>query len=144
MFKKQEAYKSPYGFWQVTTEGDCEGKSVRNLGIHEGYIDDIAFALADKQYYSLQFSTVDPHEMDMTPKRNEVSVSLDINSETWNMKDNELVHFWQSMMKNRDVNVRKGMGHNVVILTSGRRTVEDIRKEALAKLTAEERLALGL
>lgn len=144
MKKNAAAYKNPYGVWQVTTEGDCEGKSVRNLGIHEGYIDDIAFALAGKEYYSLQFRAVDPHELDMTPKKNTVSVSLDIDSDTWDMKDNELVWFWQAMMKDRDVRVRKGTGFNTITLTSGRRTVEDIRKDALAKLTAEERAALGL
>lgn len=142
--KNQEAYKNPYGIWRVTTEDDCEGKSICDLGIHKGYIDDIAFGLADKQYYSLQFSAVDPRELDMTPKRNEVFVSLDIDSDTWGMKDKELISFWEEMMKNRNVTVRKGRGYNVVTLTSNRRTVEDIRQEALAKLTEKERAALGL
>ena len=35
-----------YGTFKVTTEGDCEGKSTRDLGVHTGYIDEIAFALA--------------------------------------------------------------------------------------------------
>lgn len=39
---------SNYGTFKVTTEGDCEGKSVRHLGTFTGYIDEIAFALADK------------------------------------------------------------------------------------------------
>lgn len=41
-------YDNPFGIWHVTTEGDCEGRSTRDLGIHEGYIDEIALALADK------------------------------------------------------------------------------------------------
>lgn len=47
---------SNYGTFEVTTEGDCEGRSVRHLGTFTGYIDEIAFALADKCYYSLRFS----------------------------------------------------------------------------------------
>ena len=39
-----EDYKNPYGIWIVTTEGDCEGRSTRHLGVFQGYIDDIAFA----------------------------------------------------------------------------------------------------
>ena len=44
-------YDKVYGLWNVTTEGDCEGRSVRNLGTYEGNIDEIAFALADKCFY---------------------------------------------------------------------------------------------
>ena len=33
-------YDNPFGIWHVTTEGDCEGRSTRDLGIHEGYIDE--------------------------------------------------------------------------------------------------------
>lgn len=137
-------YKSPYGVWEVTTEADCEGKSIKKLGVHEGFIDDIAFALADEQYYSLCFKAVNPKRLDMTPRRKEVNVSLDISSNTWGLNDNELVWFWESLMRERDVRVRKGIGFNVVTLSSGRKTIEDIRKEALAKLSKEEKIALGL
>ena len=34
--KLAESYKKAYGFWEVTTEGDCEGRSVSRLGIYEG------------------------------------------------------------------------------------------------------------
>ena len=54
--KKQYA---AYGLWQVTTEGDCEGKTTTNLGVHEGYLDDIAFSLGSRAYYSLQFQKMD-------------------------------------------------------------------------------------
>lgn len=37
-----EDYKNPYGIWIVTTEGDCEGRSTRHLGVFQEYIDDIA------------------------------------------------------------------------------------------------------
>ena len=32
----------------VTTEGDEEGRTTRNLGYFQGNVDDIAFQLADK------------------------------------------------------------------------------------------------
>lgn len=52
-FKKP--YDKAYGFWHVTTEGDCEGRSITDLGVFEGNIDTIALALADRCYYSLRF-----------------------------------------------------------------------------------------
>lgn len=64
--KLAESYKKAYGFWEVTTEGDCEGKSVSRLGIYEGYIDEIALALADRCYYSLCFRPIDPRALDLT------------------------------------------------------------------------------
>lgn len=51
-------YDNPFGIWHVTTEGDCEGRSPRDLGFHEGYIDEIALALADKCFYSLYFVAI--------------------------------------------------------------------------------------
>lgn len=50
-------YEQAYGTWKVTTEGDCEGRSIRDLGTYTGYLDEMAFALADKCCYSLQFDT---------------------------------------------------------------------------------------
>lgn len=86
--KLAESYKKAYGFWEVTTEGDCEGRSVSRLGIYEGYIDEIALALADRCYYSLCFRPIDPRALDLTPKRKSVEISFDIGSNTWDM-DNE-------------------------------------------------------
>lgn len=33
-FKKP--YDKAYGFWHVTTEGDCEGRSITDLGVFAG------------------------------------------------------------------------------------------------------------
>lgn len=44
--------------YKVTTEGDCEGKSTKKLGIWEGTVSDIAFQLANKMYYSLNIEPV--------------------------------------------------------------------------------------
>lgn len=65
-------YDNPFGIWHVTTEGDCEGRSPRDLGFNEGYIDEIALALADKCFYSLYFVAINIHSLDMTPTRKTV------------------------------------------------------------------------
>jgi len=36
---------SPIGWWKVTTEGDCEGRSVRQCGTFYGHIAEIAFGI---------------------------------------------------------------------------------------------------
>lgn len=84
-------YDNPFGIWHVTTEGDCEGRSTRDLGIHEGYIDEIALALADKCYYSLCFVAINIHSLDMTPTRKTVDVTFGVNSGTWAMTPKECV-----------------------------------------------------
>jgi hypothetical protein len=50
---------SPIGWWSVTTEGDEEGRSTTQLGTHYGHVAEIAFSLADKCYYALEFKPVD-------------------------------------------------------------------------------------
>lgn len=88
--QKEQASKNhidnlnPIGNWEVTTEGDCEGKTVTKLGVFAGHIADIALALADKSYYSLHFSpSQEPPEY--ASKRSEVSIVLDIKCGTWDM-----------------------------------------------------------
>lgn len=96
-----------YGLWKVTTEGDCEGRSTKDLGIHEGYFDEIAFALADKAYYSLHFKLLKPEEQltDMSPKKKRVDVTLDIESGVWDMTVDERREHFRDLLKNRDVTV---------------------------------------
>lgn len=70
-------YDKAYGFWHVTTEGDCEGRSITDLGVFEGNIDTIALALADRcYYYTLYFTAVDPTAYDKTPKKDEINISI--------------------------------------------------------------------
>jgi hypothetical protein len=66
---------SPVGWWKVSTEGDCEGKSTRDLGLHYGHIGDIALALAGASYYALSFSPAsDPRQIDETGNRRETAL----------------------------------------------------------------------
>lgn len=135
---------SDYGTFKVTTEGDCEGKSTRDLGTYTGYIDEIAFALADKCYYSLQFSLVHPEALDMTPKCNTVSVTLNIDSGTWDMKPEERVEYFSELLKDRDVEILPSTSYASCVITTHKETIEEKRKKVLNKLSLEERRLLGL
>ena len=135
-----------YGTFIVTTEGDCEGRSTKDLGTYTGYIDEIAFALADKAYYSLCFHKVRPEKLDMTPKKDTVKISLDIDSGTWNLSNinNEAINYFKHFFKNRDVEVISTHGYGSCIISTHKETIEDKKKKVLSKLTHEERRLLGL
>ena len=133
-----------YGTWKVTTERDCEGRSMRDLGTYTGYIDEIAFALADKCCYSLCFKAIVPKSLDITPKHKSVVITLDIDSGTWDMRRDERVKAIGNLLRDRDVHVEDSPGYASVKLITGKKTVEEKRADALAKLTEEERKLLGL
>lgn len=143
-------YDNPFGVWEVTTEGDCEGRTVRNLGTHEGFLDEIAFKLADKCFYSLRFCKTE--KLDDAPKKaSKVSVSLDIDSGTWDMSRQKQVDFFKKMLRDRDVSVEAGTYFASVTLYDGsspeevaRRERELERERALAKLTDRDREVLGV
>lgn len=88
--KVHEFAGSPVGFWKVTTEGDCEGRSIRDLGVHEGHVADIAAALAGQAAYGLRFKKVNPTQEEPLEikDKGKVSISLDINTGTWDLKKN--------------------------------------------------------
>ena len=143
-------YDKAEAFWKVTTEGDCEGRTTRDLGVHFGFLDDIAFALADKCYYSLCFKLIDPMQMDV-PKKNKVNISLDIDSGTWDMSSEARVAFVSKLLKDRDTMVKDCNYYASVEISMGKtiqqqkeREKEMLRKQALAKLSETEREALGL
>ena len=136
----EHSYTNPYGIWEVSTEGDCEGRTSRNLGIFEGY-------LADKAFYSLDFKEVRipkiSHE-DANSKRTEVDVRLDSCSNTWDMSSKELVKKFKKLLSGQNVYVKEGRSFACVTLSKGKPTEDESRQKALAKLTAEERELLGL
>lgn len=53
--KLQEWADSPVGWWKVTTEGDCEGRSTDQLGMHYGHVVEIAMSLPSGPSYSYRF-----------------------------------------------------------------------------------------
>lgn len=87
---------SPVGRWRVTTEGDCEGRSTRELGTFEGHVADIALRLSKECFYSLCFSPAE----DLPPvdkAGTHASVQLDIGSGTWDLQNGfreEVVKSW--------------------------------------------------
>lgn len=129
-----------YGVWHVTTEGDCEGKSTKDLGQHEGWVDEIAFSLANKVYYSLSFKRVAPLDVQTsTPKREKVIISLPYDL------GNTTVSNVKKLLGDRteSVDVVDCSYYNSVELVN-KNWAEEQRKQALAKLTKEERKILGL
>jgi len=85
-FLPSEDYKTSYGIWSVSTEGDCEGISTIQLGVFQGHVDDIACYLASKAYYCLSFTRILVKEIGAQDKSAiDVHVQFDIKSDTWNM-----------------------------------------------------------
>ena len=133
-----------YGTFNVTTEGDSEGRSTRKLGTFTGYLDELAFALADKCMYSLEFTRHVPSELDMTPKRDSVNVRLSYDSETWDIPAAERVKYFEGLLKDRNVGVCPGTNYGCCLLTKHKETDEEKKAKALGKLTPDERKLLGL
>lgn len=139
-----------YGTWLVTTEGDCEGRTTRELGVHTGYLDDIAFALADQAYYGLRFRVIDLAELKNAPKKGaKVQVSLEIDTGTWDMDGKTRVEYFKQMLKGRNVYVKPGQYYACVELIDGKspEQQEAARQKVLVdsarnKLSEEELEAL--
>ena len=100
-------YHDPYGTWQVTTDGDVEGRSTRHLGTYQGYLDDIAKALANEAMYDLKFKKVGPVDQLPEPEREpgSVHVQLDIGSKTWDLKSDNRAMLMREVLKDRPVEV---------------------------------------
>lgn len=140
---KKPSYENAYGIWQVTTD---EGQNVKHLGVFEGYLDDIAFALADRCQFSLQFRKISPQKIDDTviPTSSTVNVSLDIDSETWDLNSAELVSRFNELLQDRNVSVASGNTFASVLLSTTRETIQEKRAKVLNKLSEEEKEILGL
>lgn len=66
-----------YGLFEALTESDSEGRSLRRLGIFEGYIPDIVSHLVDKCAYQLYLKPLDITKVDK-PMNVDGSVNVDI------------------------------------------------------------------
>lgn len=114
---KKTGYESPIGWWYVTTEGDCEGRTIRNLGHHYGHVAEIAFELANKCMYSLRFKA-DPNHMppeEGCPRRqassNKVWISLNIDSGTWDMSPDIRGEYMRKWLDTDDIIVKGKTEH---------------------------------
>ena len=106
----KEPYSDPYGLWIVSTEGDCEGRSTRQLGSFEGYLDEIAQKLASEAFYSLTFRKAKelPHKDDPKDYPKSVSVTLDIGSGSWDWNRKDRAATVADLLKDRPVMVTEG------------------------------------
>lgn len=107
----RDSYLSPFGLWEVTTEGDVEGRSTKNLGTHEGFVDEIARNLAGTECYSLHFRRVHPkaHAYKTAVAAKQVSIQFHIDSGTWDLSPEAREKKAREIFKDRHgVTVEKG------------------------------------
>lgn len=143
-------YDTAWGIWRVTTEGDCEGRTTKELGVWEGYIDEIALHLADRVMYGLCFDVAESKSSSsLPPAGKEVNISFGINSGTWNMSREERLAVFDNIIarSNRPVRVEESNYFACVTIQTDARTVQqrkaDARAAVLARMTEEERELLG-
>ena len=101
-----KVYQNINGYWKVTTEGDCEGKTTKYLGKFYGSISDIAKKLAHKSYYSLQFDPAKELEEIVPSDKDikEVHVSFGNDSKTWNLNSEDRAKIIENMFKAAGIN----------------------------------------
>ena len=80
--KLQEWADSPVGWWKVTTEGDCEGRSTNQLGTHYGHVVEIALSITGGCGYSFRFEKAKSPQQAFIPDqyqavRTKANISLD-------------------------------------------------------------------
>lgn len=126
-----------HGTWQVTTEGDVEGRTIKNLGTFTGYVDEIALYLADKCYYTLEFKRV-ALVKEFKPTKSVVNIRV---------IDFEIFEHTKQLLSGRPVKVTSGNYYNSTNITAiNKKELEKeiAREKALSKLTKEDKEALGL
>jgi hypothetical protein len=138
-------YTNAYGGWEVTTEGDVEGKTTKHLGTFIGYVDEIAFHLADKALYGLCFKRI-PQSADKVyqPTATSVNISFDVESKTWDsVKTDSGLMDIEKIFANRPVKITHSNFFASFKLVSNHAD-EFIRAKALEKLSPKERELLGI
>ena len=106
----KKGYHNPIGRWKVTTEGDVEGSTTKQLGVYNGHIVDIALSLAHQSYYSLTFSL--PENLMKSIKQKEVSLVLNIDSGTWDMDRDSRVANIENFLRNAESETDFGVEDN--------------------------------
>lgn len=107
-------YNTPRGWWRVTTEGDCEGKSIKDLGIYEGYIDDIAKNLSQSAFYALHFEALEPQIVSKRTASSRDSVEISIPTSVYNKEEKK--SFFQNLFRGRPVKIEPGTYNSCVKL----------------------------
>ena len=145
---------STLGLWTVTTEGDCEGRTVKQLGTFIGHFDDVALHLADQAYYGLRMKYTTQKEQTLRKTGSEVEVSFDIETGTWDIGTYpraEIVRIWLKNNDRTEVAVKEGKYYACVKLLGARTSAERKkladaidREKLLNKLTDREKELLGV
>ena len=102
-------FGNPIGWWQVTTEGDCEGRSTKQLGDFYGHVAEIAFHLANKCGYTLQFHPLTREtgtRATLQATSDHVWISLDIASGTWGMTHEVRAEWMRKFLDTQDIEIR--------------------------------------
>ena len=128
---------------EVTTEGDCEGRSTRKLGIFTGFIDEIALYLADKCAYKLYFKAVKPQGGNFIPTKKSVQINIEIPYEIQTSDLETQKKYYEDVFKERDVKIIGVHGYGTCTIETGKKTIEERKEEILNKLSDEERQILG-
>jgi hypothetical protein len=132
-----------YGRFSVYTENDEEGRTRKLLGHYEGSIHKIALHLAHKCYYTLSFEPLKIiNDTDCLPSNFMVHVSF-------SNICNTAIEFKDMYKDNTDLEILdSSYFKSVVIVDKSKQTnnivLDQKRREALSKLTDEERELLGL
>lgn len=133
--------RHPFGIWKVTTEGDCEGRSTKQLGVYLGHLADIALFLASNATYTLSFVKILP-----TSDRESGNPSMDeVQVRVWTDGFELTVGEVQEMIKkgkpyNKNLHACKGQDFMAVKLGKE----PDPVAKAMSKLDDEDKKALGL
>jgi len=137
---------SVYGTWKVTTEGDCKGRRTRQLGTFTGHVDEIALHLANKCYYTLDFTEINPHPAGLIPTG--VSTRVRINSGEVGRTFNNDARAMTDLFYDRPVKISDCNYYKSFIITNASFALAIERNKAkataLSKLTEAEKEALGV
>lgn len=132
-------------WWSVSTEGDEEGRTIKDLGIHYGFVDEIATLLAAKAFYKLRFAVAKKPPV-VGPKVRAIDVSFDIESATWKMNSTERAAYVQELFRGRDVKIRESNYYASFVIeypwseTEIKESNETFRREKLlSAMSAEDR-----
>lgn len=139
----KDSYHKKNQVWLVSTEGDCEGRSMRSLGYFQGNIAEIALYLADRACYTLEFAAVEVQPVGV-PTGETIDVSFKYNAYT--SPDKIAMAKEMQTIVGPDFIVRAG-DHYASVKITARKPLDPqaiLRQKALEKLSPEEIEALGL
>lgn len=131
-------FKDKTKLWNVHTEGDIEGKSIRDLGIFFGSIEDIAFRLRGTATFTLSFSELKIDYPKLTEAQsNNNSVIINVEGLTKNNLKRQA--------EECGINIKDCNYYNSIKLFLNDAELKELKiKEVLLKLTEDEKEILGL